>query len=829
MAIKKSQLYSALWESCNALRGSMDASQYKDYVLIVLFVKYLSDKAGQPGFRLRVPEGCSFKDFVSLKQDDKIGEKMNTKLEAIKELNARQIGDLALPNFNDPTKLGTGRTMVDTLSRLIGVFENDALDFSRNRAADDDLLGDAYEYLMKNFAAESGKSKGQFYTPAEVSRVMAKVLRINELDRAEQSIYDPTCGSGSLLLRALAEASNPRVSICGQEKDSTTAALAKLNMLLHGISNADIKVGDTLGDPQFKQYGMLSTFDVCVANPPFSLKNWLSSGLENDQYNRWTSKLLPPAKCGDYAFLLHLINSMKAEEGRGACILPHGVLFRGNAEYDIRKEIITKKYIKGVIGLPSNIFFGTGIPASIIIIDKKNKDSRKGIFFIDAKDGFKKDGAKNRLREQDIKRIVDAWDAQKPIPHYCRLVEWDEIESNDYNLNIPRYIQPVDTEIQHDIEAHLHGGLPSLDIEKMDEYWKACPTLKDNLFTGRGNGYFDLKVAKDDVASAIEHDSSYMSQGNAFSEMLRQWCDDVKTKMLAVGQGARPKDLIADWSETLLNKAKGHSGLVNPYEVYDVLLNYWADVMQDDCYMVANDGWTYPEVKAIKRKETTDKKTKTTKVKESACLYDEIVCDLLPVDILLNEFFAMEIADIEKLQAQIEMEQAKMDELVEQNTDVFTFNDDGNQDSNDETDDSEEEKELKVKAADVKKAIKNAKKDGTIDAEVNILKEWLSSSDEKDKLNKNCKQKRSALTVAVVKKYASLTENEVKDLVVNKKWLASIVAAINGTMAQVSQTLTADVITLQERYEDTLSCLTSNISAQEQKVLNHLKEMGFEL
>ena len=171
MAIKKSQLYSALWESCNALRGSMDASQYKDYVLIVLFVKYLSDKVGQPGFRLRVPEGCRFKDFVALKQDDKIGEKMNTKLEAIKEMNARQIGDLALPNFNDPTKLGRGRTMVDTLSKLIGVFENDALDFSHNRAADDDLLGDAYEYLMKNFAAESGKSKGQFYTPAEVSRV----------------------------------------------------------------------------------------------------------------------------------------------------------------------------------------------------------------------------------------------------------------------------------------------------------------------------------------------------------------------------------------------------------------------------------------------------------------------------------------------------------------------------------------------------------------------------------------------------------------------------------------------------------------------------------
>jgi len=823
MAIKKSQLYSALWESCNALRGSMDASQYKDYVLIILFVKYLSDKAGQPGFRLRVPEGCYFKDFVSLKQDDKIGEKMNQKLEAIKELNARQIGDLALPNFNDPTKLGSGRTMVDTLSRLIGVFENDALDFSHNRAADDDLLGDAYEYLMKNFAAESGKSKGQFYTPAEVSRVMAKVLRIEELDRAEQSIYDPTCGSGSLLLRALAQASNHRVSICGQEKDSSTAALAKLNMLLHGISNAEIKVGDTLGDPQFKQYGMLATFDVCVANPPFSMKNWLSSGLENDQYNRWTSKLLPPAKCGDYAFLMHLITSMKADEGRGACILPHGVLFRGNAEYDIRKEIIKKRYIKGIIGLPANIFFGTGIPASIIIIDKKDKDSRKGIFFIDAKDGFMKDGAKNRLREQDIKRIVDAWEAQQPIPHFCRMVEWSEIESekNDYNLNIPRYIQPEDKEIQHDIEAHLHGGLPALDIDKMGAYWKACPSLKVSLFNDGNNGYYSLKPAKEEISNTIDADPSYKSQGEAFSSVLNGWREAIKPKMFAVGQGSRPKDLITDWSESLLGKAKGHSGLVDAYDVYDVLLNYWTETMQDDCYMVSNDGWTYPEVKAVKRKETTDKKTKKTTVKESACMYDEIVCDLLPVNIVLSEYFTAETSAISDLLAKIDSKQSEMDELVEQYTEVFTFSDDNEEEG--------EEKELNIKAADVKKAIKNAKSEGTSDADVKILKQWLSLSDEKDALNKDLKQKRNDLTDAVVAKYAALTEDEIKTLVVERKWLASIVSGCEALMQSVTHRISTDVTALTERYQDTMPELAQNVVDFENEVNGYLKEMGFTL
>lgn len=825
MAIKKSQLYSALWESCNALRGSMDASQYKDYVLIVLFVKYLSDKAGQPGFRLRVPEGCYFKDFVSLKQDDKIGEKMNQKLEAIKELNARQIGDLALPNFNDPTKLGSGRTMVDTLSRLIGVFENDALDFSHNRAADDDLLGDAYEYLMKNFAAESGKSKGQFYTPAEVSRVMAKVLRIDELNRAEQTIYDPTCGSGSLLLRALAEASNHRVSICGQEKDSSTAALAKLNMLLHGISNAEIKVGDTLGDPQFKTAGMLSTFDVCVANPPFSMKNWLSSGLEIDQYNRWTNKLLPPAKCGDYAFLLHLITSMKADEGRGACILPHGVLFRGNAEYEIRKEIIKKRYIKGIIGLPANIFFGTGIPASIIIIDKKDKDSRKGIFFIDAKDGYMKDGAKNRLREQDIKRIVDAWEAQQPISHFCRMVDWSEIESekNDYNLNISRFIQPEDTEIQHDIEAHLHGGLPAHDIGKMGAYWKACPSLKVSLFDVNDKGYYSLKPSKEVISNTIDSDPSYKSQGAAFSSVLNEWREEIKPKMLAVGKGSRPKDLIAAWSESLLSKTKGHSGLVNAYDTYDVLLNYWIETMQDDCYMVSNDGWTYPEVKAIKtvetkskKKDKSDEKPNTKDVKIS---YDEIVCDLLPANIILSEFFTAETTAISDLMSQIDCKQSEMDELIEQNTEVFAFDDE----------DEGEEKELNVTVTDVKKVIKNAKSEGTSDADVEILKQWLALSDKKDALNKDLKQKRSDLTDAVVAKYAALTPDEIKALVVERKWLASVVGGCEALMQSVTHRIATDVTALAERYENTMPELAQNVVDYENEVNSYLLEMGFTL
>lgn len=440
MAIKKSELYSTLWKCCDELRGGMDASQYKDYVLVILFVKYISDKSRNDlNFMIDIPAGCHFEDFVALKGHANIGEEMNKKMAALSEAN--QLDGVFIADFDDETKLGKGKDKVETLSGLIGIFQTSDLDFSKNRAADDDLIGDAYEYLMKNFATESGKSKGQFYTPAEVSRVIAKVLGLDKVNSIRTTIYDPTCGSGSLLLRAKAETPTD-ATLYGQEKDNATVGLAKMNMILHNDPYATIKQGDTLNDPQYKDdSGNLQTFDFVVANPPFSTKSWLKGAKEEDQYKRWGSSIgIPPEKNGDYAFLLHIVRSIK-QTGCGACILPHGVLFRGNAEAQIRKYLVAeKRYIKGIIGLPANLFFGTGIPACIILIEKSEASNRKGVFMIDAKFGFMKDGAKNRLREQDIRRIVDVWQTQRDVPHFARFVPMEEIERNDYNLNIPRYI-----------------------------------------------------------------------------------------------------------------------------------------------------------------------------------------------------------------------------------------------------------------------------------------------------------------------------------------------------------------------------------------------------
>lgn len=780
MAIKKSQIYSTLWSSCDALRGSMDASQYKDYVLIILFVKYLSDKEDDEDSLFTIPEGCRFSDFSKLKGEEGIGEEINKKLEAIKSANSMFLNKLVLPNFNDPAKLGKPKEMTDTLSKLIAAFESSDLDFSKNRSADDDILGDAYEYLMKNFAAESGKSKGQFYTPAEVSRTMAKLLHLDEFSSPSTTIYDPTCGSGSLLLRAISETPNGATPY-GQEKDNSTATLAILNMLLHGVDTASIEQGDTLNSPEFTEGGSLKTFDVCVANPPFSSKDWIGDAGEDDvKYHRWSKDMCPPAKCGDYAFLLHLIASMKTGTGRGACILPHGVLFRGNSEATIREHIIKKGYIEGIVGLPANIFFGTGIPASIIIMNKKGAADRKGIFFIDAKDGFVKDGNKNRLREQDIKRIVDTWNNRKDVPHYARFVSNDEIERNEFNLNIPRYIQTEDKEILQDIDSHLHGGIPAHDIDKMQIYWDVCSDLKDRLFVKKGEKY-SLKVEKNHVADTIAEEDSFKKQLAYFELSIDKWSAAVRPQLLSLGKNIKPKQLITIWSQSLLNIMKEDKSLVNEYDTYQQLMTYWNDVMQDDCYLISHDAWKVTLIPGEKKNAT----------------YEDMTCDLLPVSIVLKEYFGNELDEIDELSIASSQLYSELQDMIEQ--------------AKEESGEDDEDELKKV---------------------IDLLKKttiYKSKDKKRKELDKELKGKKSDLTKATQKKYSELTEDEIKHLVIDNKWLATISGMILEEMKQITHHLAHEVVELTERYEFTLAYLSSECDKYEDEVNCYLKEMGFEI
>ena len=555
MAIKKSELYSSLWKSCDELRGGMDASQYKDYVLILLFVKYVSDKyAGDANALIDVPAGGSFADMVAAKGDKEIGDKVNKIIGRLADANDSLKGAINVADFNDEEKLGKGKEMVDRLTKLVAIFEG--LDFGRNRAEGDDLLGDAYEYLMRHFATESGKSKGQFYTPSEVSRTMALVIDLGKARSAGQSIYDPTCGSGSLLLKAHDEAKSRTgldLAIYGQEMDNATSALARMNMVLHDCPTAEIWQDNTISSPHFKTVeGGLKTFDFIVANPPFSTKAW-TSGLDpaNDLYGRFEYGT-PPEKNGDYAFLLHMLKSLKST-GKAAVILPHGVLFRGGAEGGIRTRILKQGFIKGIIGLPANLFYGTGIPACIIVMDKEGAAGRKGIFMVDASKGFIKDGNKNRLRAQDIHKIVDTFNRQQEVPKYSRMVPLAEVEANDFNLNLPRYIDSTEPEDLQDIAAHLMGGIPNADIDGLAAYWKVFPNVRRGLFADADRaGYSQPKVDAAQVKASIFGHSEFTAFNTQVTELFGTWKAANSPLLNGIRQGDRPNVLIDALSENLL-------------------------------------------------------------------------------------------------------------------------------------------------------------------------------------------------------------------------------------------------------------------------------------
>jgi type I restriction enzyme M protein len=749
MAIKKSELYSSLWKSCDELRGGMDASQYKDYVLVLLFVKYVSDKyAGQPNALIEVPQGGSFADMVALKGDKEIGDKINKIIARLAEANDLK-GVIDVADFNDADKLGKGKEMQDRLSNLVSIFENPALNFRKNRAEGDDILGDAYEYLMRHFATESGKSKGQFYTPSEVSRIMSKVIGINKARSQSQTIYDPTCGSGSLLLKA-ADESSTGVTIYGQEMDNATAALAKMNMILHDNPTAEIWQDNSLSHPYFKQgndnkqdNNNLKTFDFVVANPPFSNKAW-SNGFDpfNDLYERFVDGV-PPMKNGDYAFLLHIIRSLKST-GKGAVILPHGVLFRGNAEADIRTNIIRKGYIKGIIGLPPNLFYGTGIPACIIVLDKENAASRSGIFMIDASKGFVKDGNKNRLRQQDIHKIVDVFNKQIELPKYARMVSVAEIAANDYNLNIPRYIDSTEAEDLHDIEAHLLGGIPNYDIDALDNYWQVFPTLKQQLFeVGPRAGYSQLRVDAGQVKPTIFSHPEFVAYTQTVTVLFEQWQTSNTPCLIALGVGSHPKQLIEALSEDLL-RVFAEARLIDTYDVYQHLMSYWTETVQDDVYMIALDGW-------------------------------KANSDLIPPQLIINRYFDDDQQTIEKLEAAKEAIVLKMEEMDEEHGGEGGL-----------LEEAKNEKG-KITKASVKARLKDIFADPDATDEQAMLDEYFNLLEQETEANKKIKDAQKALDTKVTAKYKVLSEDEVKTLVVEDKWMTTLASDVQTELNRISQ------------------------------------------
>jgi type I restriction enzyme M protein len=798
MAIKKSELYSSLWSSCDELRGGMDASQYKDYVLVMLFVKYVSDKyAGKPFAEITVPKGASFRDMVALKGKPDIGDQINKKILG-PIANANKLAKM--PDFNDAAKLGSGKEMVERLTSLIAIFENKALDFSKNGADGDDILGDAYEYLMRHFATESGKSKGQFYTPAEVSRMMAQIIGIhNAKTTSKTTVYDPTCGSASLLLKVGDEAT-AKVTLYGQEKDEATSGLARMNMILHGNATALIIQGNTLANPLFTtDDGQLKTFDYCVANPPFSDKRW-RNGVDplKDPHERFKQFGVPPTKQGDYAYLLHIVRSLKST-GKGACILPHGVLFRGNAEADIRRNLIRKGYIKGVIGLPPNLFYGTGIPACIIVVDKENAHNRKAIFMIDASAGYMKEGPKNRLRDMDIHKIVDVFNKRLELPKYSRMVSFEEIEKNEFNLNIPRYIDGQTDEDIQDIDGHLRGGIPARDVDALNRYWSVCPHLQKKLFAKNRPGYFDLAVPKESIKRTIYGHDEFVTFKKSMEVLFDDWRQRTAKKLRVLSIGFQPKALIKELSENLLTHYTSKL-LIDKYDVYQHLMDYWAATMQDDCYLIAADGW---------KAETYRVLAKNSKGKD---LDKGWMCDIVPKSLIVNHYFAAEQRDITALEIKLDSVTARLDEMQEEH-------------GGEEGAFAELEK---VTFATVRARLKEIEKEGgdLNHDEFQVIKEYLELLTQEVQLKRSLKEAEEKLDALAYAKYPKLTEAEIKKLV-NDKWLVALDTAIHGEMDRISRSLTQRVGELAERYEIPLPQVVRRVATLEQTVNAHFESMGF--
>lgn len=812
VALKKSDLYSSLWASCDQLRGGMDASQYKDYILTMLFVKYVSDKAkSDPDSLIDVPEGGSFSDMLAAKGDKEIGDKFNKIIGKLAEANdLRNVIDQA--DFNDAEKLGNGKEMQDRLSKLVTIFND--LDFRGSHAGGDDLLGDAYEYLMRHFATESGKSKGQFYTPAEVSRVLAKVVGINATTRQDETVYDAASGSGSLLLKAAAEA--PRgMTIYGQEKDNATWALAKMNMILHGNETAEIYKGDTITSPQLTNGTKLKTFDYVVMNPPFSIKSW-NNGLEED-YGRFEYGM-PPEKNGDYAFLLHALTSLKSE-GKAAVILPHGVLFRGNAEGNIRRELLKRGFIKGVIGLPANLFYGTGIPACIVLLDKENAVSRTGVFMLDASKGFIKDGNKNRLRDQDIHKIVDTFNRHIEIDGYSRMVPISEIADpkNDYNLNIPRYIDSSEPEDIQDLSAHIHGGIPNRDIDALQNYWDALPALKGALFEPLREGYSRLKVGLSEVQDYALNRSGLEFIRADVEKVVDSWFETHREALLGITADTKPNDLIRELGDDLLARFR-HMPLLDEYDVYQQLMSYWNETMHDDVYLImaelgAGGSWASA---AKPRPTIEDKERKLTEDADleigSGRAKKKYKMDLVPPSLIVSRYFASEQANVDGLQAAADEATRAVEEYIEEHAVEEGILADA----------MDDDKISKVLAAKRLREIRNTGGKEELAALNHLIKLYTAEAAAK----KAAKEAQSDLDEQTLRQYGVLSDSDAQQLVLDAKWRAMLVGRVDASVSDLTSALVGRVRTLGARYSNTVDALQEELANLDARVAAHLVEMG---
>lgn len=821
--MNKQQLAAKIWESANKMRSKIEANEYKDYILGFIFYKFLSDKEVKYLKEL----GLTDSDLPSVTEEDSEMVKavqdnvgyfisyenlFSTWLSKGSDFNVGNVRD-ALSAFSrliNPTHKKVFEKIFDTLqtglsklgdssgsqTKAISDLIHLIKDIPMDGKQDYDVLGFIYEYLISNFAANAGKKAGEFYTPHEVSLLMSEIVADHLKDRTEIKIYDPTSGSGSLLInigKSVAKhmGNGNQIKYYAQELKENTYNLTRMNLVMRGIlpSNIVTRNGDTLEDdwPYFDESDPVGTYDplyvdAVVSNPPYS-QNWNPQDKENEP--RYKEYGLAPKGKADYAFLLHDLYHIKPD-GIMTIVLPHGVLFRGGEEGEIRKHLIENNKIDTIIGLPANIFFGTGIPTIIMVLKQKRVNT--DVLIIDASKGFEKVGKNNKLRASDIKRIVDTVTGRKTIAKYSRVVSRDEIRKNDYNLNIPRYVDSSEKAESWDIYASMYGGVPVSEVEDLAEYWAAFPSLKDSLFTRKNAGY--LQFVPEDIKSLVlshadteAFESKFKTEFGDFAEYLRQ---ELITDMEHIPV-SKEENTIA----TELFKRLSDIPLVDPYEAYQILDQNWAKIAVD-LEIIQTEGIKSVTVvdpnMVIKKKDN-----KETEVQEGW------IGRVLPFELVQKELLSDDVTALKSAEERLAAITSEFDELLEELPEDEKTKDFVNDDST-----------AFVPAA-VKKALKAKDEEPEVLA---ILKKVDALVNEEKSLKRDIKDKTASLQITTKKTIESLSEEDALSLL-SKKWIEPMVTEISALPLRIVDILTAKLEALAKKYQTTFEDVEKEIADTE--------------
>ena len=831
--MNKQQLATKIWESANNLRSKIEANEYKDYILGFIFYKFVSDKE----VKFLKENDFTEEDIQLIQEDDKetvdflqsrIGyfisydNLFSTWLKMGSDFDVSNVRD-ALSAFSrlvSPShkkvfegifqtletglsKLGTNaKEQTKAISDLIYLIKDIPMDGKQ----DYDVLGYIYEYLISNFASNAGKKAGEFYTPHEVSLLMSDIIAEHLKDRNEIKIYDPCSGSGSLLItigKSVSKHLEDRDSIkyYAQELKENTYNLTRMNLVMRGIKpdNIVVRNGDTLEEdwPYFDDTDPSGTYDplyvdAVTSNPPYSQK-WSPSGKDTDE--RFAEYGLAPKGKADYAFLLHDLYHVKPN-GIMTIVLPHGVLFRGGEEGEIRKKLIEKNKIDAIIGLPANIFFGTGIP-TIIMVLKPRKDN-DDVLIIDASKGFTKEGKNNKLRSCDIKKITDAIKERKDIDKYCKVVSRDEIRNNDYNLNIPRYVDSSEKSESWDIYASMFGGIPISEINDYEAVWKVFPSLKNQLFEKENDSY--CKLNSSDIKHIIQNNEEVKEFINKYNSSFANLNSYLTNELIENAENvsiSKEEEILSKYIFDRLENIP----LVDKYEVYELLDESW-NKMTIDLEMIQTEG--FQSVKLVDPNMIVKKKNdKETEVQ------DGWIGHIIPFEIAQKTFLKTELDSLNNHESRLSEIDSELDEIVESL--------------------SEEEKEMDFfdteKNAIIAGVISKTLKDNDLEPETKQkLKQYQNLQTEKKQLNKTIKTENESLQMQTKQIIESLSDEQAKEAL-NTKWIQPFVSSLNDLPKNIINNLTSHIEALSKKYDVTFSDLEKEIKETEKALIDLTNEL----